>query len=278
MAPELSLSVVRRGQGPKHLVFIHGFGGSRFTWRFWNDRFGPEYTLHLIDLKGFGTSARPEDGRYAPRDLAEEVVRYLIDSGLDDYALVGHSMGGGVALFSYLALKDRGAPLPGSIVLVAAAAYAQVIPNLISLARRPLLGPLLLPIIPARVLTRVGLNAAYHRERTPPAEAIDGYTKGLASLRAKWSMRQVAMRIVPADLEEITVRYRSIAVPTLLVWGRQDRVVPLWVGQRLMRELPDADLVVLEDCGHMPAEEAPEASFDAVERFFHSRWGSTPPK
>ncbi|MEQ1857848.1 MAG: alpha/beta fold hydrolase, partial [Longimicrobiales bacterium] len=56
-------------------------------------------------------------------------------------------------------------------------------------------------------------------------------------------------------------------MPALLIWGRSDRVVPLSVGERLARELPKAQLHVLDRCGHLPAEEVPHESFAVVERF-----------
>ena len=59
----------------------------------------------------------------------------------------------------------------------------------------------------------------------------------------------------------------GIPVPTLLLWGDSDNVVPTWVGERLEQDLPDARLVVLRDCGHLPPEEKPDESFEALTAF-----------
>ena len=59
---------------------------------------------------------------------------------------------------------------------------------------------------------------------------------------------------MPPNLAALSGRFREISLPTLLLWGRHDRIIPLWVGQRLARDLPHARLVVLERCGHVPPE------------------------
>ena len=76
-----------------------------------------------------------------------------------------------------------------------------------------------------------------------------------------------ARQIRPRALDDVVARYRTLDVPTLLIWGRGDRVVPLSVGQRLALDLPRARLVVLDRCGHLPAEELPDESYVALERF-----------
>ncbi|MDE0730912.1 MAG: alpha/beta hydrolase, partial [Longimicrobiales bacterium] len=70
---------------------------------------------------------------------------------------------------------------------------------------------------------------------------------------------------------KMTARFEELDVPTLVLWGRQDRVVPLWVGERLADQLPDANLEVLENCGHMPAEELPEESWEVLRKFLDHR-------
>jgi len=76
-----------------------------------------------------------------------------------------------------------------------------------------------------------------------------------------------ARQIVPPDLDATTRRYPEIDVPTLLLWGRHDPVVPLEIGMRLERDLPNAQLHVLERCGHIPQEERPEDSFAVLTDF-----------
>ncbi len=140
-----------------------------------------------------------------------------------------------------------------------------------ALARRPRLSRTLLRLLGARFVTREVLRSCVHDVTTVTHEQVEGYAEPLRAPHAARALIRTALRIVPSDLEALTARYREIAVPTLLLWGRYDRVVPLAVGRRLARTLPRADLVVLEACGHIPAEERPEASLQVLEEFLDGR-------
>jgi pimeloyl-ACP methyl ester carboxylesterase len=80
-----------------------------------------------------------------------------------------------------------------------------------------------------------------------------------------------AAQAVPTDLATYVERYPEIDVPTLCLWGRQDRVVPPWVGERLAAALPNAVLVFIEACGHLPMDERPEESLAALTAFLLRR-------
>ena len=88
------------GTGDKPIVFLHGFGLSTTSWndiRVWfpND----EFKYYFLDLKGFGYSSKPRDGKYSFLDQAKIIVDFLEYNSLDEVILVGHSYGGGAALF-----------------------------------------------------------------------------------------------------------------------------------------------------------------------------------
>ena len=74
-------------------------------------------------------------------------------------------------------------------------------------------------------------------------------------------------RILPERIDEIAKRYPEIRLPTLLLWGLGERVVPLWVAQRLASDLPNARLSLLEKCGHIPPEERPAESLSVLLEF-----------
>ena len=264
----------RRDGGGRDLVFLHGLGANRYTWRPWEERLGRNYRLHLVDLKGFGAAGRPRDGLYAPSDLAREVAEFLTAASMADYGIVGHSMGGGIALAVTSALTEAGANPPQVLVLVGAAAYPQTIPSLVQAAHLPGAG-LALALVPARVLAKLGLKASYHPAHKPTPETVAAYAQGLAGMRARWSLQQVAAGIRPEELEELALRYPSIRSPTLLIWGNEDRVIPRWVGERLHRDLPDSELVILNECGHVPTEERSDASLEVVTDFLGRRFPSS---
>ena len=69
---------------------------------------------------------------------------------------------------------------------------------------------------------------------------------------------QTAKQIVPEDIEAVTAQYKTISVPVLIIWGAEDEVVPLSVGKNFKRDIPDSELVILPECGHIPPEEEAE--------------------
>ncbi len=266
-AAPLPLDVERRGQGPP-LVLLHGFGASRFTWRLWADELACTHTIYLVDLFGFGAAPPPEDRRYGLVEQAEAVVRWLRAEDLRGAALVGHSLGGAVALLVALRLTELGeADRLSALVSVAGPAYPQAIPHYIGLARVPLLGRALLGAAgPDRVVRRVLSYIVFDPGAVTEAQ-IAGYADPLRHRHTRRAVVATAKQIVPKGLDELVQRLPRIALPVLLLWGRHDPVIPLSVAERLARELPDGRLVVLERCGHLPAEELPEESL-AVLRVF----------
>ena len=242
-------------------VLLHGYAGSSFSWRAWVPALAPRGRVFLVDVKGFGKAARPDDDRYAPRDQAELILRLIEDEGLTGITLVGHSLGGGVALQVALGLQDLGeAARLRRLVIVAGAAYRQRLPPFVFLARHPRLTWLVLRVAGVRLVVAQALRTMVFDPTTITGAQIDGYAAPLLLPGSQRALLASALQIVPDDLDAMTRRYPGITVPTLLLWGRQDPAVPLWVGERLHRDLPRGRLVVVERCGHLPAEEHPEAT------------------
>jgi pimeloyl-ACP methyl ester carboxylesterase len=96
---------------------------------------------------------------------------------------------------------------------------------------------------------------------------VEAYAAALRTREGVRAAMAAALQLVPADISAIVDRYSQVEVPTLLLWGRHDRVVPLATGARLAAVLPNARLEVLEACGHVAHEEQPERSLALLERF-----------
>lgn len=271
MALDLPLAV--RTQGPpsgpevETFVLLHGYGASVFTWRHWASPLARRGHVVLVDLKGFGSAPKPDDEEYGPHEQAELVHRLIHDRDLGNLTLVGHSLGGGLALLLGLRLLDERPARLRRLVIVAGAAYRQKLPPFVRLAQRPRVASLLMRLLGARLLVdRVLRRIVYDPGGVTP-EQVDGYAAPLAGAAARRALIRTGRSVLPDDLDDLAARYPSISVPTLLIWGRQDPVVPTWVGERLAEQLPRARLEVLEECGHLPAEEHPVESLRALERF-----------
>lgn len=258
-------------EGSESFVLLHGYGGSTFSWRAWIPALARRGHVLAVDLKGFGRAPKPTDGRYAPADQAELVLRLIEARGLERMTLAGHSLGGGVALHVALALADRGdAARMARLVVVAGAAYMQPLPPFVTIARHARIARGLMRVLGPRVVVAQALRTIVHDRTTITSDQIRGYAAPLGTADAHAALIASALQIVPPDLDRLTARYPQIAAPALLLWGRWDRAVPLWVGQRLARALPRATLHVIERCGHLPLEEAPEASLAALESFLEA--------
>lgn len=261
------LHVEEHGRGTP-LLLLHGFGGSGFTWRHWVPALARTHHVLVADLKGFGRSPAPRDGLYSPHDHAAAVHALLDELGLDGVTLIGHSLGGGVALLTSLRLLDAGAlDRLRALVLVSSASYPQRVPRFIGMARLPPLPFSGVVRLPPRGLVRLVLRGIVHDKACVTRDMIEGYAVPLAGSDARYALISTARRIVPPDVDHIVTRYPELDVPAKLIWGRQDRVVPPWIGERLAAALPRADLTMLDDCGHLPPDEIPHRSLRVVSDF-----------
>lgn len=271
MASDLPLAVethgARAGPDAETFLLLHGYGASSFSWRSWAAPLARRGHVVLVDLKGFGSAPKPDDDAYGPHDQADLVHHLILRRSLTNLTLVGHSLGGGVALLLALRLLQERPTRLHRLVLLAAAAYQQRLPPFVWFARRPRLGSFLLRSLGARFVVNKALRRAVYDPASVTPGQVEGYARPLAGAAARRALFRAGRRVLPEDLDEIVARYPSIDVPTLLLWGRQDPVIPLSIGERLAAALPDARLAVLDRCGHLPAEERPEDSVRILEAF-----------
>ncbi len=253
----LPLHSERHGGGGSTIVLLHGFGTNRHTWSHWVPTLSQCHALQVLEMKGFGDAPKPRDDRYSPLDQAALVSRWILQSELHDLTLVGHSLGGGVALLTTLALHTREPGCIRRLVILSGIAYPQPISRYLRLLGNPLLGPLLLRLLPTRALIRTAIRRAYHSSHPVSEFHVEAYSGPLRTPGGRYALSRSAAQLMPLEVASISARYREITVPCLLLWGRNDPVVPVWVGERLAETLPRARLEILPHCGHMPQEEKP---------------------
>lgn len=263
----VEVSGLEPGPTVETFLLIHGYAASTFTWRFWGPRLAARGHVVALDLKGFGRAPRPADGRYSPEHQAELVHRLIEQRDLRRVTMVGHSLGGGVTLLTALRLADAGAGRLERMVIVSGAAYDQRLPPFVRMAEYPRLASLLFRALGSERVVRAVLGQIVHDSSRVDETQVRGYAGPLASDDAVHALLETARQIRPANLDAFTARYRELDIPALLLWGRGDRVVPLAIGERLARDLPNARLHVLEHCGHLPPEEVADESFTLLERF-----------
>jgi pimeloyl-ACP methyl ester carboxylesterase len=260
------LYVEEQGKGAPVLL-IHGFGASTYTWRHVAPELAKTHRVIAVDLKGFGQSDKPFDSRYSVFDQAELLAQLIVDKDLRNLTLVGHSFGGGIALLLALEANERLEGRITKLVLLDSIAYPQNIPVFFRLLDVPLVSHLGVSMIPPSVQTRVALRIAYFDDSKIDQDEVDTYAAPLRTAAGKHAIIYSARQIVPDGLAEISERYKTIELPTLILWCDHDRIVPLEVGLKLRRTLPNSTLRLVEGCGHMPQEEQPESTLKLLQGF-----------
>jgi pimeloyl-ACP methyl ester carboxylesterase len=244
------------------LVLIHGYTSSTYSWKDVFEPLAKSFHVIAVDLKGFGFSGKP-DGDYTRRAQAMLVTHLLDHLHIEKAWLCGNSMGGEVALNVALANPQR----VGGLILVDSAGVE--VPGEGSIAPEYLLIPGVGRVLIALSLTsdklvREGLEKSFYDQSKVTAHRVAYYyrplkTRGgqLAALRAR---TQWPLFPVESDLGKINV-------PTLILWGAQDQLIPLAAGHKLSSLIKDSKLVIFDSCGHLPQEEMPARTGDEITKF-----------
>jgi pimeloyl-ACP methyl ester carboxylesterase len=259
------LHVRSEGAGSPEVVLVHGFGASSFFWRRWIPRLRESHRVHCVELLGAGASAAPSGADYSPGAQAHRLASVLSTLGVSRPVLVGHSLGGGIAVLAALLLRDEASPIElGGLVLVSAAVYPQPLPRYLTLARVPGLGLLFLAAPPPRTLLRRGLREIVRRTECIDAEMVEGYRSPYLDRARRSAILRTALQLEVREAEAFVHRLPELDLPALVIWGDSDPIVPLDLGARLAGDLPHAELVTLPEVGHLPPEEEPEGSLAPV--------------
>ena len=256
-----------RGQGEPIFILLHGFGASLFSWREVMTPLAAYGTVIAYDRPGFGLTERPlqwsGENPYSPEAQVALVIGLMDALGVERAILVGNSAGGTVAMQTALAHPDR----LQALILVDPAVYggggapAWVRPLLHTPQMRRL-GPLL-----ARQLQTRGpelIELAWHDPSRITPNVLEGYQKPLRAEHWDRALWELTLASRASDLPE---RLSELTLPTLVITGDDDRIVPTAQAVRLAEELPNARLAILPQCGHLPHEECPAEFMQAVGEF-----------
>jgi len=243
-------------EGRETVLLVHGYGGSSASFRPIVARLAERYRVLAVDLPGFGKSDK-RAGDYTPMAMADVLARVLDEKRVARAHVIGHSWGSSVVLAFALRHPTR---LDRLVVASSFAFDDQLIP-LFRWARASRgLGKLLYALVYREAMgERLYLNfndPAYVSE-----EVVDEVKRGLDSPGAVAAALEAAHGM---RLDALQRDYRHVSAPTLVLWGREDRVAQLAYGERLARMLPRARLVVVPQCGHIPMWECTGETAGAI--------------
>jgi len=245
------------GQGDV-LILVHGFSSSVYTWRLNIDTLSEEFRVIALDLPGFGYTDKPKGFDYTLEGFSGFLVEFMDTMDIDTATLAGNSMGGGVILTTALLYPER----VDKLILVDSMGYPEreeeekvFLPFL--LMGIPGAGEVLMSLNFRCVVEESMKGGVYYDNSFVTDEMVDYYYNAFRSENGQkaplWVMRNL-MDSPPIGSERIS----TISMPTLIVWGEEDNLIPVGHASLFENDIADSRAVVIAEAGHLPHEEKAE--------------------
>lgn len=242
------------------LVFIHGFMGAAYDWRFNIPELGKHFAVKAFDLPGFGYSDKPLDFPYSSEGYADFVKAYLDECSIKKAVLVGNSIGGQIALGTCLKYSDR----VSALILIDSGGYPGSMRLLLfRLLKIKIIGALMMSLITRSAVRYVLMNDILRDGSIVTDDAINYYYNVYKTADAR-KIPPVVVRNMIKDERCIYSKLNEIKCPTLVIWGAQDKVIPPYYAELFKEEISTAKLMIVEDAGHMPHVDKAKVVNDAV--------------
>ncbi len=247
--------------GPPVLL-IHGIGGSVEEWRFNIEALAEHHRVYALDMVGSGHSDKPA-AEYSFSYLAQFVNDFMDAQTIERATLIGHSLGGGVVLKFAIQFPDK----VDRLVLVSSAGLGKEVHLAFRLSSLPLIGNWLTR--PSRKGTAQLLTDCYFDQDLITDEFVEfkyrlaaqpgAQESFLSTVRAQGNFGGQRDHVVHSIVDNLA----SITAPTLIIWGQQDRILPVAHAGIAASRIPNVRLHIFDPCGHCPPEERPE-EFNAL--------------
>lgn len=254
------------------VILLHGFGSSTYSWQKVMEPFSSFGSVLAYDRPGFGLTERVlpnKDVNFNPYSLeyqSQFLLAFIESKRAEKIILVGNSAGGTVAMQTALAYSDR----IDALILISPAVYGsggapKWIKPLLNLPQMDRLGPVFVRTIRERGLEI--LELAWSDPEKISEEDLENYQKPLSV--DGWDVG--LWEFTKANGEnDIAARLSEIIIPVLVITGADDKIIPADQSTQLASELPNASLVVIPNCGHVPQEECPADFMNAVDTFINN--------
>ena len=254
----LSVHYRDEGTGPP-LLLLHGTGASLHTWNAWASALSSHHRVIRMDLPGFGLTGPSRAGDYSIPAFVAFVEAFREALGLSRFALGGNSLGGEIAWSYAVAYPQRVTEL----VLVDPAGFPIEKPALVfTLARIPVLSTLLTKLDPGPMVKRT-LREAYG----DPSKVTPALVARYRRLALREGNRVAFVARAQQARVDRSAAISLVRVPTLVLWGSEDHLIPVADAARFSHAIPGAELIIYDGVGHVPMEEIGDRSARDVDAF-----------
>lgn len=239
------------GSGPP-VVLVHGLLVSHREWLPMLPKLAEKFRCIVLDLPGFGASEKPSGDAYAytREAFADTVADLMSGLSLTRAHLIGHSMGGGISL----TLASDRPELVDRLCVIDSMCYPFDVPFKGRLPMLPIVGSVIFKRLYGRALLRDYFrNDVWSGHPGMDLAAVDAYYDDFDPPAARDAAYTALLRTV--DTASLGPKIPRVRSKTLVVWGDDDRIIPLALGKRLAKDVPGARLRVIQGCGHAPNEE-----------------------
>ena len=246
------------------IVLVHGTASSLHTWNDWTKDLKKKYRVIRMDLPAFGITGPNKNADYSIENYTYFLQQFLMKINVAKFHLAGNSLGGNIA-WNYAAEHPEQIE---KLILIDASGLPtnKPQPAVFKMAKTPVLSSLFLYVTP-KFFIKKNMEEVYADNTKVTDAIITRYHKMALRVgnrqafidRAKTDFKLGAK----ANLEKL----KSIQTPSLLIWGAQDSWIPLDNGKQMDRMLTNSKLVILENSGHVPMEENPAESLEALNGF-----------
>ncbi|MER2057393.1 MAG: alpha/beta hydrolase [Niallia sp.] len=233
------------------ILLIHGFASSTYTFRRIIPFLEKQYSVIAVDLPGFGKSEKSTSFIYSFENYAKLMIECIHHFGYSNTHIVAHSMGGQIALHMALMAPEK----VNKLVLLGSSGYLKRSKKLLILTSYLPYFDKLVHYYIRRKDVKHHLRNVFFDHTLIHDELIQEFGKPLSE---KGFYKALIRLLRHREGDLLPQQLQDIHVPTLLIWGEEDRVVPVEVGKRLVSDLPDAQLITYENTGHLITEERPE--------------------
>ena len=244
------------------IVLIHGTGSSLHTWEGWVKALKENHRIITFDLPAYGLTGPNPTGDYSQDYYVSFVDKLLTRLSIKKCVLGGNSLGGGITWAYSLAHPER----VQKMILVDAGGYSMTsksVPIAFQLARMPVLSSLFQYVTPRSVIENSIRNVYVQDDLITDGLVNRYYDLALREGNRKAFIDRMKISIV----SDKYLKIKTLTIPTLIIWGKQDGLIPIAVGEQFHQDLANDTMVVFKNLGHTPMEEDPESTVKVVINF-----------